>query len=443
MTLPPPRFRRTGLTPGQIAARLERAGALHQAGDVAAARHVYERILRHDPGCWPARYPLAIAAYQQRDYRLAEREFRRVIGAAPAFPPARYNLGLVLQESGRFEEAVTWHDSAIALDPECAPAWANSGTALLALGELGQARQHFEMAVLCPDPAPEDRLNRAVANLLLGRWREGWADFEYRFQSSSHDGPRDLGHAWSGEPTRQPLRLWAEQGFGDTLMTLRYWPLVRGRAPNALLQVPPALARFIHHAMPDVPLLDPWPDAAAVEMPHVPMMSLPHLFATTPDTVPPLTIAVEPASLMPASYRVGLCWAGSRAHRNDARRSVPLEELRPLFALEGVTWQALQVERTEGLPDTPLAPLIATDWLETARIVAACDLVITVDTAVAHLAGLLGTPTWLLLAAWPDFRWMLETDRTPWYPSVALIRQQRVGDWSDVVDQVRQRLAAR
>jgi hypothetical protein len=422
---------------------LTRAERRHKAGDVVGAVGLYKRILTQRPDFTPAIYLSGIAAHQQREYRLAELLFQRVIALAPRYADAYYNLALTLQIVGRIEEALRWYLAALELNPDSAPAWVNSGTALLALGDVPKAVEHLTRAMQCTIPAPEDRLNRAFANVLLGRWLEGWADFEHRWASPNFrvDYTRDLGAPqWSGAPTEEPLLLWAEQGFGDSLMMLRYLPLVRARAPQVTLEVQPALVRLVRSWLPDLAVIgrgEPLPPFTQ----QLPTMSLPFVFQTTPESVPamPTLCPTQDGAARPNRV-VGLCWAGTSAHPNDDRRSIPLSVFWPLFDLAGVQWQALQLERTAGIEETPLAPLEIPqtgDWLDTAQVVAACDLVITVDTAIAHLAAAMGKPTWLLLSAWPDFRWMLEGESTPWYPTMRLFRQTKVGDWMRVVMSVR------
>lgn len=413
-------------------------------GDFVTASGIFREILAADRSYMPAIFQAGTLALQLKSYEQAEQLFRMAIHLKPDFQDAWYDLALTLQECGRIVAAFDCYMQAIELNADFAPAWVNSGTCLLALGDVPRAIEHCSRAMECTTPAPEDRYNRGLANILLGRWQEGWEDFEHRWHAPSFkaDYPRGTQwkKQWAGEQTDAPVLLWAEQGFGDTLMVLRYIPLLRARAPNLVVEVQPQLVSLIRRMWPDLTVVATSETAPLAEY-QVATMSLPHVFGTMPDSIPPLVVPVEPL-WRDAEMRIGLCWAGRAEHRNDGRRSIPLSALWPLLQFEGVRWQALQLDRLEGVEETPLQPLESTDWLETARVVASCDLVITVDTAIAHLAGLLGRPTWLLLSAWPDFRWMLERTDTPWYPSVRLYRQSKVGDWMKVIMQVRKDLDA-
>jgi len=421
-------------------------------GEFALASGIFREILAADRGYMPAIFQAGTLALQLKSYEQAEQLFRMAIHLKPDFQDAWYDLALTLQESGRIVAAFDCYLQALKLNPDFAPAWVNSGTCLLALGDVPRAVEHCTRAMECTTPAPEDRYNRGLANILLGRWKEGWEDFEYRWNAPSFKADYPRGTQWKkqwiGEQTDAPVLLWAEQGFGDTLMVLRYIPLIRARASNLVVEVQPQLVSLLHAIWPDLSVVAIGTEEPMAEY-QIATLSLPYVFQTTPETVPPLNVPIEllwspyvDPGLLDNTVRIGLCWAGRAEHRNDGRRSIPLSALWPLLQFEGVSWQALQLDRLEGIEETPLQPLESKDWVETARIVASCDLVITVDTAIAHLAGLLGKPTWLLLSAWPDFRWMLERADTPWYPSVKLYRQSKVGDWMKIIMQVRKDLDA-
>ena len=439
------------------ARRLQEGADHQQAGRFADAMAIYQEVLRKWPECWAATFQLGTILYRYGMLENAELLFRKVVTAfaradltdqhKPLLADTFYNLTLVLQESGRLGEAVTTYLAAAEMGGERSEVFVNLGTALLGLGMHEKAIEAFNAALECPTPAPEIRYNRGLANILLGRWTEGWEDFEYRWAAPSFkaDYTRDLKKPrWDGEPTDQPVLIWSEQGFGDTLMLMRYIPLLKERLgqPGLRMEVQRSLLRFVRGATGVAAMV-----ADGAELPefeyHLPMFSLPHIFGTTTETVPPF-VSSMPHTTIPG--RIGLCWAGTTKHRNDRHRSISLQAFYPLFEIPGLTWQSLQLDRLGGMADTPLAPLEIPkdgDWFDTARVVASCDLVITVDTGVAHLAGVMGKPTWLLLSAWPDFRWMLERTDTPWYPTMTLYRQHRIGDWMRVIMQVRKDLEAR
>ncbi len=243
----------------------------------------------------------------------------------------------------------------------------------------------------------------------------------------------------------------AEQGFGDTLQFARYLPLLTRRGAHVVLQA----------AAPLIPLLQGIPGILVVERGRLPshdvwvdQMSLPRLFRTVAETIPATSGYLTPNSVLadardtalPFGLRIGIAWAGNPAHHNDRRRSMPVSALAPIVGAGACMLVSLQVG--------PQAPDISkvfgikdlshqlTDFAETAALIAGLDLVITVDTAVAHLAGALGIPTWLMLAHAPDWRWMLNRDDSPWYSSMRLFRQEQPGDWAGVVERVASALAS-
>lgn len=423
---------------------LHAAERAHKAGDLRAAVQGYLAVLRERPHELAAIFLAAIASYQLREYATAAALLRRVVHQAPAFAPGHYNLGTVLQEMGEFAEAERCFRRALKRDPTFAAAWSNLGTTLLALGDSLGAIRAFTRSEGCPAPTPEARFNRAFAYLLQGEFPRGFADYEHRWAAPVFraDYAREIPAAvWDGQPlgTRR-LLVWAEQGYGDTIQMLRYWPQVRARAPFSTLEIQgPLLRLYAQQGIRAVEKAEPAPRCDA----HVSLMSLPHLFGTTLDTVPaPLGLPGPRATLDTPAPNIGLCWAGTKVHRNDARRSLPAAALAPLLETPGVSWHLLQIERLDELAGVQAAATIRTyersirDFADTAALIRSLDLVITVDTAVAHLAATIGVPTWILLSAWPDWRWLMSRDDSPWYPAVRLFRQRRAGDWTDVVARV-------
>jgi glycosyl transferase family 9 (putative heptosyltransferase) len=286
--------------------------------------------------------------------------------------------------------------------------------------------------------------------LLLGRFEEGWRKYEWRRRASTR-GVRPLdGEYWDGGPLAgRAILLVAEQGAGDTLQMLRYVPRIVAQGASVKLMLPRSLQRLegdalaaasLHAQDEAPPPYDCWAQ----------LMSLPGLLGATEANIP----APIPYLRAPATARrgfagegraVGLAWAGNPEHENDHNRSIPFARLAPLLALDDARWFSLQVgpratdiAGASGITD--LAPLLQ-DFGDTAAAIDALDLVITVDTSVAHLAGALGKPVWLLLPHVPDWRWLLDRADTPWYPTMRLFRQARRGDWDEVIGRVAAELA--
>jgi hypothetical protein len=291
--------------------------------------------------------------------------------------------------------------------------------------------------------------------LVLGHLSEGFVKYEWRWKLGTlvpRGFPVPL---WNGEDCAgRTIMLHGEQGYGDTIQGLRYVPMVAARRARVILEVPQPLLRLATSVSGITELV-----AAGQTLPRFdlacPLLSLPRAFATTLETIPAdVPYLAAPAEaltqwrerLAGPEFKVGFAWAGSKLHRSDAQRTIDIETLAPLLELEGVRWFSLQVgERAADLARLPegfvidLAPQL-TDFAETAAAIAHLDLVITVDTAVAHVAGALARPAWVMLRSRPDWRWLLDRADSPWYPTLRLFRQSERGDWDEVVPRVREAL---
>ncbi|HEY1930775.1 MAG TPA: tetratricopeptide repeat protein [Acetobacteraceae bacterium] len=382
----------------------------------------------------------------------AEAELTVALSLAPDVAVVHADLGWVLRRQDRLDEALVLLLAAAERWPDDARVLNSLAIAVLNAGRVEEALALLERAAACDPDDAEVQHNRAMALLRLGRFAEGWDAYEWRWRMGQGRPvhrvlPQPL---WAGEPLDgRAILLHAEQGLGDTLQFLRYVPLVAGRGGRVVLEVPAALGRLAAR-LPGVAELvwagDPLPPFDL----HCPLLSLPRAFGTTVATIPsapyltadPGLVAAWRERLGGTGLRVGLVWAGRPEHWDDARRSLPFGALAPLWAVPGVRWFSLQVgPRAADLASAPsgvmmdLAPMLV-DFADTAAVLIALDLLVCVDTAVAHLAGALGRPAWLLLPHAADWRWMREADRTPWYPSLRLFRQVAPGAWDDVVGRV-------
>ncbi len=377
---------------------------------------------------------------------------RRAVALDPYHAAAHLNLGNACADLDRLDEAEQFCRAAVRLDPTLAEAHVSLGFALTSLGRLGEAIAACEAAIALRPDFAQAHWNRATACLLRGDFHTGFEEYEWR---KRHDRfRRDFlalpGPAWQGESlARRTILVHAEQGLGDTIQLSRFLPLLATRGARVALACDARL----------IPLLGTLPGVAEVvprgaALPRydfwVDQMSLPRLFDLTPDTIPaaggylsadPARVAAWRAAL-PAGRNVGLVWAGNPLHSNDRRRSLPPEQLARLSAVSGIRFVSLQVgpRADEAAAMADCSPHLA-DYAETAALTAALDLIVTVDTSVAHLAGALGVETWVMLPFAPDWRWILGRDDTPWYASMRLIRQPRPGDWDSVLDTVALRLS--
>jgi Tfp pilus assembly protein PilF len=386
------------------------------------------------------------------DYAQAESCFSRAIKLNPEYADAFYNKGNACQRMQAFEKARSCYQQALRLNPRDHEAWTNLGKVHHELNQLQEALAAHDQALKLSPDFPLGHWNRAIALLTAGRLEEGFRDYEWRwrmggaiFVPRNYPQPR-----WNGEPiSNRTLFIHAEQGFGDAIQFVRFVREARQRAAHVILECPPVLKRlFEHSACADtlISLGHPPPPFDT----YAPLMSLPGLFQTTLETIPRLTPYLKPpldnsAVADSASYlKVGLTWAGNATHDHDALRSIPFEGLAPILQTPGIVFYSLQLPLAErdkaslrAVPNLVDASRQLKDFAHTAAVIARMDLVITVDTAVAHLAGALNKPTWTLLQHAPDWRWFLARSDTPWYPTMRLFRQSIRGDWNGPIQQIR------
>ena len=370
--------------------------------------------------------------------------------------------GILLHQEGRFEEAIQIFEQAEVLG-HCAAA-SNRGNSLMDLGRAEEALRAHELAVERDPASPGARYNLSLTRLRLGDWRRGWPGYEARWRFREvHRRPRVFPQPrWQGEPLNgRRILLHAEQGLGDTIQFCRYVSMVEARGGVVLLQVQePALRLMqslaaVRAGLAEAALLGSKLAEFDVECP---LLSLPAVFGTTVETVPwpGAYLGADPelaaAKLLQfprqldspcAQPRVGVAWAGNPRYKADAQRSVKLATLLPLLRTPGIQWISLQkgpaAEQIVELPsDVQLCDASSRDrdLAETAALISTLDLVITTDTCIAHLAGAIGKPVWILLPHLSDWRWMQRTDATPWYPTARLFRQSAPGDWAGVMEHV-------
>ncbi|WP_186464980.1 tetratricopeptide repeat protein [Azospirillum brasilense] len=438
--------------------------ALRGRGRLDEAVSCHRKALNGAPTSANALNNLGVSLTERGDTEEAIACFERLLGLTPDAPDALFNLSVAFERANRLEEAARHYGKVLDRAPGHLGALNNLGNTLGELGAVDEALECYGRALSLDPENADAHWNRALTRLLLGDFANGWREFEWRWKAPVMQGQRRRFDqpAWNGGPlTGRTILLHAEQGLGDTLQFLRFVPLLRDAgATRVLLEVQPPLLSLLRAspAVEGVEVIPRSPDfPGGSNLPpfdlHAPLMSLPLLLnrshPAAPDT--PLLRASEAATRIwtdrltaaapSARIRCGLVWAGRREHANDRRRSLPLAALAPLRELAGVQWVSLQVgPAVADLASWSDAPFDAspflTDFAATAAALASLDLVVTVDTAVAHLAGSLGRPTWVLLPFAPDWRWMLGRADSPWYPTARLFRQSRLGDWSGPVSEV-------
>ncbi|MDO8608008.1 MAG: tetratricopeptide repeat protein [Phaeospirillum sp.] len=370
----------------------------------------------------------------------------------PDAPAIQDNLGNSLLATGDARGAEASHRRALALGAQGAETWSNLGNALHRQGRLDEADSAYRRAIQASPNAPKFHTNLALNLLLSGRFAEGWREYEWRWREHPNLPPYLLDRAWDGGPLPADLPaggtllLQAEQGYGDTIQFVRYVPMLRRRGvTRVILACQPELVRLIGDnvgldaVVPETAPLPPFDRA-------ITLMSLAGLFrageAPIPTDIPYLTVPDRAGVPLPAGeggVKVAIAWAGRPTHGDDWNRSIPARLLQPLLDVPGVTFYSLQrgaIAERLGRPPADKVFEVAdrcADFADTAAVVAAMDLIISVDTAVVHLAGALGKPVWLLLPPVPDFRWMMQGETTEWYPSLRLLRKTFDAGWEPVI----------
>jgi tetratricopeptide (TPR) repeat protein len=459
--------------------------ALLENGERESAKACYRRAIALDSSYADAHYNLGNVLREDRDYAAATESYACAIKLSPLQADAYNNMGRTFAEMGRHEEAIGWFNRALDLSPNLLQAHQNRGVSQEAMGDLAAAaasyRQGLELQpdhqdlrtnlgsalVLQGEPEgiryleqiAEEQPDSAEAHwwlsaalLLQGDYARGWQEYEWRWKRETFSSPRRAFKQpqWKGEPLEGAvILLHAEQGLGDTLQFIRYAPLVAQRGGTVILEVQPGLHRLLEHLTGVSVCLrqgEPLPDFRY----HCPLMSLPSVFGTTMESIPHVHSVwnsdSSPAQVTPGSLRVGLAWAGNPGHLRDRLRSLSLKEFVPLLDGDSVSFVSLQIGEAAAQVAEQEFPFsmvdTSTDLCDTAALIAGLDLVITVDTSIAHLAGSMGKPVWILLATLPDWRWGLHSETTPWYPSARLFRQTQPGSWEDPITKIASELAA-
>lgn len=447
-------YRALALAPDSPLLHLHLARLFGVRGRHDAALDCCRAAVRLAPGFALARNDLgnALRAAGRTDEAFAE--YREAVALDPGLAEAQFNLGVFLQCAGRADEALACYDAALRLRPGFAAAQLNRGLLLEEREDTAGAISAYRGAIAAESGMVEAHVNLGMQLLLAGDWAAGWEAWEWRLRYPEYSGADLAARAprWTGEPLAgRRILLEAEAGFGDAIQFLRFAPRVAALGGRVRVRCAPELAELAANVDGVEAVV-----ARGALLPEVdcwcPLPSLPRLLAPTPDrwddVVPYLRadpakaarwrarLAAGDAGAQPR-LRVGLAWASQSGHRTAADKSVPFAALAPLAAVGGLRFYSLQKgpaagalrESANPLDVVDLADELA-DFSDTAAAMAGLDLVISVDTAVAHLAGALGKPAWTMLKVAPDWRWMLGREDSPWYPTMRLYRQSVAGDWS-------------
>lgn len=437
---------------------LEQALAYHQNGHFEQAMDLYHKVLAINPCQADVLNNIGIILQRFKRDEDALKYFERALELESGHSPSLYNRGNVLRSLNRPHDAVQSYDQVLQSMPNHPEVLNNKGNALRALNRLDDAQASYQLALRHAPDYADAHWNASLSLLLAGQYQQGWQQYEWRWESELKAEKRAFSQLlWDGKVSLQgkTILLHAEQGFGDTLQFCRYASLVKTLGATVILEVQPQLMKVLAE-LNDVDVLVARGEALPKFDYHCPLLSLPKAFSTELNSIPATSAYVVSDDKRTSIWqdrlgaqsklRVGLVWAGSATHKNDHNRSVPLQALTPIVEQE-VNFYGLQKDLGEGdrqliyqHPQIQYLGKYIKDFTDTAAIISLMDVVITVDTAIAHLAGAMGKPVWILLPYSPDWRWLLNRDDSPWYPTAKLFRQPSIGDWSSVVREVNQAL---
>jgi Flp pilus assembly protein TadD len=446
--------------PALAAAHFNLANALAAKGSFDEAISACRQTLRLRPDFAEAHSNLGNLYTEKGQLDQAIAAYRHALRLNPDLVKVHSNLGSALRDNGQLDEAIAACRQALQLDPDYADAYCNLGRALCDKGLLDQSIAASQQAIrLAPNHA-ESHWNYALSLLLQGDFARGWPEYEWRWQTKRSSWPRRnfTQPQWDGQNLNgQAILLHAEQGIGDTIHFVRYAPLVARRGGRVIVRCQPDLARLFKSS-PGLGQIIASNEPVPPFDVYCPLLSLPLVFKTDLQSIPASVPYLKADDQLieawkrrldaaPNRFRVGLVWAGNPGFKGDRMRSLTLETLAPFAAVPGVTFFSLQKGSACDQANHPPRGMQLTnlgrelkDFADTAAVMSLMDLIVTTDTSMPHLAGALGRPVWLMLQFVPDFRWMLQREDCPWYPTMRLFRQRSLGDWPDVIRRVAQSL---
>ncbi len=439
-------------------AHLNLGKSLSDSGQQVAAMSHYQQAIKLNPGYAEAYNNLGNVLRDQGCIDDAIEKYRVAISLKPDYVGALNNLGNALRFKGRFDEAIDQFEQALEIKPASAETFCNLGNCFKGILQLTAATEQYQKAIDLKPDFVEAHFNKAVVHLLSGQFKAGWDEYEWRLQRPAWKATRAYRNnlpRWYGQSLAgQRILVISEQGFGDTLQFVRYLPFLKAGGGSVTLKTPKQLIGLFR----DFPGLDRVTEHLLTSSPgrghdfYVPLLSLPKIFDTTLETIPgqvpylfsdPIKAQYWQPQIEGPAFKVGVVWAGSPAHSNDHNRSITPAHFAGCAQIPGVKLYGLQKVKAAHQSPFPTAKsgIINLgdrfeDFSDTAGAIENLDLIISVDTAIAHLAGAMGKPVWLLLPLVPDWRWLLHREDSPWYPTIRIFRQVRYGDWQTVLQRV-------
>jgi tetratricopeptide (TPR) repeat protein len=435
--------------------------ALKSLGQFNNAVNAFKRAIEIAPKYAQAHNNLGVTLNSINQPYEAIESYDRAIALNPDYAEAFYNKGNTLKDIGKLNDALESYDRAIALQSDHFDAYNNRGRILKELNQFDKALESYDRAIALKPDYAEALLNKSIVQLLLGNFKEGWENYEWRWSGSSLKGDkRNFNQPlWTGNKPIQgkTILVYGEQGLGDIIQFSRYIPLLHQLGSKIIFEVPESLLSIMKCLDKYCTLITtgkPLPDFDT----YTPLMSLPLAFKTEISSIPSASSYLQIDEAIKNNWtrklgprkrmRIGLAWAGNSINENDKRRSINFELFRTLFNLP-LDFYSLQKECLES--DKIIMNSISNfynhqkdlyDFSDTAALIHHLDLVISVDTSVAHLAGALGKNVWILIPFSPDFRWMTKRSDSPWYPNATLFRQPQIYNWKNLIEEIKTLLSS-
>ncbi|MCF7885362.1 MAG: tetratricopeptide repeat protein [Candidatus Marinimicrobia bacterium] len=436
------------------------ANTLHKIGKPGLALNSYKIASELNPNVPDVYLNIAIILENRNNFKKAINILKYLIESFPDYMEAYNRLGLTYKKAGFLDKSEAIFRKGITKNKDFVRFYGNLANVLQSKGDFKSALNYYNKAIELEPNYYEAIFSRSLLYLLLGKFKKGWKEYEYRWKLQGQHKRNFEVPQWRGETIKdKKLLLWAEQGLGDSIQFIRYAPLVKKRVGKLIIECQSSLIKLFKSISGIDTIIDKDDPNSDFDY-HLPMLSLPRVFKTNEETIPNTVPYLKPdkktqqkinnsIDTKDKSYNIAFAWAGNKKYQDDHRRSCQLEHFENLTTISGTQLFSIQ----KGEPNTELqnksstsiinlSPII-NDFADTAAIIKKMDLVISVDTSVAHLAGALGQAVWLLLPFYPDWRWMLDRQDTPWYPTMRLFRQEKPGDWKQVFQQIRAKLEKR
>ena len=436
----------------------QNALSFHRSGQFSAAAGLYKRLLDYFPNQTEVLTPLGTLLLQQGKHEEGVRQIEKSLKINPNQPDALYNLAVEFQKYNRLEDAKKCYERAVLLNPKDVNTYLNLGNTLKDMKRYQEALANYDNALtLCPDMASV-LWNKGLIKILIGEFEEGWQLYEWGWKCSERGKNRTfIQPKWLGKEqvAGKTLLIHSEQGLGDVIQFCRYIPMLEKLGAEVILEIKATLVPLVSTLKCNLKIIEDGMELPNFDM-YCPIMSMPLAFKTSINTIPHEVpylycdsdkIKVWHKKLgSKTKLRIGFVWSGSKTHKNDRNRSISLETFEPIlqlpFEFHSIQKQIDSQEEAylSKFQNVSLHQNDLLDFSDTAALLSQMDLTISVDTSVAHLAGALGKSLWLMLPFNPDYRWMVDGEISPWYPTMTLFRQTDIGNWNKVISDIKRQL---